>query len=73
MTTAQTLLVPVIKAENKTIEKTAKVETLKKDNKLNTITDVKSKPDTVKETEIKEKVKSAKDWGRASNDPRNKS
>ena len=33
----------------------------------------KSKPDIVKETEIKEKVKSAKDWGRASNDPRNKS
>ena len=32
-----------------------------------------SKPDIVKETEVKEKVKSAKDWGRASNDPRNKS
>ena len=30
-------------------------------------------PDTVKETEVKENVKSAKDWGRASNDPRNKS
>ena len=61
------------KAKIKTIEKTAQVEPLKKDNKHNTVTDEKSKPDTVKETEIKEKVKSAKDWGRASNDPRNKS
>ena len=61
------------KTKNKIIEKTAKVESSDKDNKLNTVTDKKSKPDTVKETEVKENVKSAKDWGRASNDPRNKS
>mgnify|MGYP001192809441 FL=1 len=61
------------KTKNKTIEKTAKVESSDKDNKPITVTDEKSKPDTVKETEVKENVKSAKDWGRASNDPRNKS
>ena len=61
------------KAKNKTIEKTGKVESLKKDNKPNTVTDEESKSNTVKETKIKENVKSAKDWGRASNDPRNKS
>ena len=61
------------KAKNKTIEKTDKVESSDKDNKPNTVADEKSKPDTVTETKIKENVKSAKDWGRASNDPRNKS
>ena len=61
------------KTKNKTIEKTAKVESSDKDNKPNTVADEKSKPDTVTETKIKENVKSAKDWGRASNDPRNKS
>ena len=57
----------------KQLKKLIKSNLQKKGNKLNTVTDEKSKPDTVKETEIKEKVKSAKDWGRASNDPRNKS
>ena len=61
------------KAKNKTIKKTDKVESSDKDNKPNTVADEKSKPDTVTETKIKENVKSAKDWGRASNDPRNKS
>ncbi len=60
------------KTKNKTIEKTSKVEYSEKD-KTNTVADEKSKPDTVKENKIKENVKSAKDWGRASNDPRNKS
>ena len=61
------------KAKNKTIKKTDKVESSDKDNKPNTVADEKSKPDTVTEIKIKENVKSAKDWGRASNDPRNKS
>ena len=61
------------KAKNKTIEKTDKVESSEKGNKPNTVADEKSKPDTVTETKIKENVNSAKDWGRASNDPRNKS
>ena len=61
------------KAKNKTIEKTDKVESSDKDKKPNTKANEKSKPDTVTETKVKENVKSAKDWGRASNDPRNKS
>ena len=60
------------KVENKRIEKSDEVESLQKD-KTNTGVSEESKPDIVKETEVKEKVKSAKDWGRASNDPRNKS
>ena len=59
--------------ENKSIEKSAEVDSLNKDNKANTVATKKSKPDIVKETQKKENVKSAKDWGRASNDPRNKS
>ena len=55
------------------IEKSTKVESLKIDNKISTEAPEKSEPSTIKETEIKENVKSAKDWGRASNDPRNKS
>ena len=50
------------------IEKSTKVESLKIDNKISTEAPEKSEPST-----IKENVKSAKDWGRASNDPRNKS
>ena len=61
-----------LKVENKWIEKSDEVESLQKD-KPNTGAPKESKPDIVKETEAKEKVKSAKDWGRASNDPRNKS
>ena len=60
------------RVENKRIEKSVEVESLQKD-KTNTGVSEESKPDIVKETEVKEKVKSAKDWGRASNDPRNKS
>jgi len=60
------------KVENKRIEKSVEVESLQKD-KPNIEAPKESKPDIVKETEVKEKVKSAKDWGRASNDPRNKS
>ena len=59
------------KVENKTNEKSAEIQTLKNDK--TTIVSEKSKPDIIKEAEIKENVKSAKDWGRASNDPRNKS
>ena len=39
----------------------------------NTVSPKEFKSDIVKETEVNEKFKSAKDWGRASNDPRNKS
>ena len=60
------------KVENKSNKKPAEVDSLKMD-KSYAGASKKSKPDIVKETEIKEKVKSAKDWGRASNDPRNKS
>ena len=60
------------KVENKNNEKSAKVKPLKNDKTSIEVSE-KSKPDTFKETEIKENVKSAKDWGRASNDPRNKS
>ncbi len=60
------------KVDNKGIEKSIEVESLQKD-KPETGISKESKPDIVKETEVKEKVKSAKDWGRASNDPRNKS
>ena len=60
------------KVENKRIEKSVEVESLQKD-KPNMGAPKESKTDMVKETEFKEKVKSAKDWGRASNDPRNKS
>ena len=60
------------KEENKRIEKSVEVESLQKD-KPNTGVSEEPRPDIVKETEVKEKVKSAKDWGRASNDPRNKS
>ena len=60
------------KLENKTNEKSAKVKPLKNDKTSIEVSE-KSKLDTFKETEIKENVKSAKDWGRASNDPRNKS
>jgi len=60
------------KVENKRIEKSVEVESLQKD-KPNIGAPKESKPDIVKETEVKDKVKSAKDWGRASNDPRNKS
>ena len=59
--------------ENKIIENSAEVDSLMKDNKAKIGASKKSKPDTVKETEKKENVKTAKDWGRASNDPRNKS
>ena len=61
-----------LKVENKWIEKSDEVESLQK-YKPNIGVPKESKPDIVKETEAKEKVKSAKDWGRASNDPRNKS
>ena len=57
---------------SKSIEKSAEVESLQKDKTYTGVSE-ESKPDIVKETEAKEKVKSAKDWGRASNDPRNKS
>ena len=60
------------KEENKRIEKSVEVKSLQKDEP-NTEVPKESKPDIVIETEVKEKVKSAKDWGRASNDPRNKS
>ena len=59
------------KVENKTNEKSAEIQTLKNDK--TTIVSEKSKPDTFQEAEINKNVKSAKDWGRASNDPRNKS
>ena len=59
------------KVENKTNEKSAEIQTLKNDK--TTIVSEKSKPDTFQEAEISKNVKSAKDWGRASNDPRNKS
>ena len=53
-------------------EKSAEVDSLK-EVKSNTGAPKESVSDRVKETENKEIVISAKDWGRASNDPRNKS
>ena len=61
------------KEENKTIEESVRVESLKDDDKVSKIAGERFETDLVKETDIKENVKSAKDWGRASNDPRNKS
>ena len=60
------------KVEDKRIKKSQKAEPLKNDNEASIVAPEKPKLETVKETEIKENVKSAKDWGRASNDPRNK-
>ena len=58
--------------EKKRNEKSAEVNSLR-NSKPDTVAPKKSRPDSVEETENKENVKSAKDWGRASNDPRNKS
>ncbi len=58
--------------EKKRNEKSAEVNSLR-NNKPNTVAPKNSRPDSFEETENKEDVKSAKDWGRASNDPRNKS
>ena len=60
------------RVEKNRIAKSVEVESLQKD-KPNIGDPKESKRDIVKETAVKEKVKSAKDWGRASNDPRNKS
>ena len=60
------------KLVNKRVEKSAEVDSIQKD-RPNTVSPKEFKSDIVKETEVNEKFKSAKDWGRASNDPRNKS
>ena len=61
------------KTENKIIVDSVIDEPLKDDDKVGKIASEASGTDSVKETDIKENIKSAKDWGRASNDPRNKS
>jgi len=61
------------KTENKIIVDSAVDEPLKDDDIVSKIASDSPRTDSVKETDIKENNKSAKDWGRASNDPRNKS
>ena len=61
------------KTENKIIVDSAIDEPLKDEDIVSKIASDSPRTDSVKETDIKENNKSAKDWGRASNDPRNKS